>query len=162
MSGVISRSAKDQRMLIWLGVLWLGLAAAILITQLIRPPQIQIVWQTESEFETAGYNIYRSEVADGDYTQINTAMILSGQDALAGSEYAYVDTNIEPGRTYFYRLEEVELDGSTTFYDAEPGEPISGSFHRLEWWAIVFVPLSSLVGILLLSRSFRTKKEYEF
>jgi len=162
MSVALGRTAKDQRVLVWLGLLWLGLAAAILITQLVRPPQIQIVWQTESEFETAGYNIHRSESADGAYTRVNTSMILSGQDALAGSEYVYVDTDIEPGKTYYYRLEEVELDGTTTFYDAEPGEPISGSFRRLEWWAIVIVPLSSLVGILLLSRSFRTKKEYEF
>lgn len=162
MSEVVVRQQKDQRVLVWLGVLWLGLAAAILISQLLRPPQIQFVWQTESEFETAGYNVYRSESAAGEYSRINETMIQSAQDAFAGGEYTYTDTQIEAGHTYYYRLEEVELDGTTTFYDADPEEPISGSFRRLEWWAIVIVPLSTLVGILLLNHSLHTKKEYEF
>ncbi len=162
MSEIVVKQPRDQRVLIWLGMLWLGLAAAILIAQLIRQPQIQVVWQTESEFETAGYNIYRSESPDGEFARINEVMIQSVPDAFAGGEYLYEDAAIETGRTYYYRLEEVELDGSTTFYDADPDEPISGSFRRLEWWAIVIVPLSILVGILLLNQGLRTKREYEF
>lgn len=162
MSGAGMKQPKDQRVLVWLGMLWLGLAAAILMTQLIRQPQIQVVWQTESEFETAGYNIYRSESPTGEFTRINDVMIQSVPDALAGGEYVYEDTAVEVAKTYYYRLEEVELDGTTTFYDADPDEPISGSFDRLEWWAIVITPLSTLVGILLLSQGLRTKKEYEF
>lgn len=157
-----TKNPKDQRVLVWLGVLWLGLAAAILISQLIRQPQIQVVWQTESEFETAGYNIYRSESPDGDYSRINETMIQGVSDAFAGGEYVYTDASVEAGRTYFYRLEEVELDGSTTFYDASPDEPISGSFRRVEWWAIIITPLSLLVGILLLSQGLRAKQVYEF
>ena len=162
MSGVAKKQPRDRRVLIGLGLLWLALAAAILITQLVRQPQIQIVWQTESEFETAGYNIYRSETATGEYVRVNDTMILSAQDAFAGSEYTYTDETVEAGLVYYYRLEEVELDGSTNIYDADPNEPISGSFRRLEWWAIVIVPLSTLVGLLLLSSSLYTKKEYEF
>lgn len=162
MSEVAVRQQKDQRVLVWLGMLWLGLAAAILISQLLRPAQIQFVWQTESEFETAGYNVYRSESPSGEYTRINDTMIQSAQDAFAGGDYTYTDTQIEVGRTYYYRLEEVELDGTTTFYDADPDEPISGSFRRLEGWALLIVPLSTLVGILLLNHSLRAKKEYEF
>ncbi|MBK9054784.1 MAG: hypothetical protein IPL78_28925 [Chloroflexi bacterium] len=162
MSGIAGKQPGDQRVLVWLGMLWLGLAAAILITQLVRPAQIQFVWQTESEFETAGYNVYRSESPTGEYSRINETMIQSAQDAFAGGEYVYTDTQIEAGRTYYYRLEEVELDGSTNIYDADPDEPISGSFNRLEWWAMVIVPLSTLVGILLLNHSLRAKKEYEF
>lgn len=162
MSGEGTKQPKDQRVLVWLGMLWLGLAAAILVTQLIRQPQIQVVWQTESEFETAGYNIYRSEFPTGEFTRINDVMIQSVPDAFAGGEYVYEDTAVEVAKTYYYRLEEVELDGTVTFYDADPDEPISGAFHRLEWWAIIITPLSTLVGILLLSQGLRTKKEYEF
>ncbi|MCL4868931.1 MAG: hypothetical protein KJ063_08190 [Anaerolineae bacterium] len=156
------KKLQDQRVLVWLGLLWLGLAAAILISQLIRTPKIEFTWQTESEFQTAGYYVYRSDAPDGPYQRLNDTLIQTVSDAFTGGSYSYIDTDIEVNKIYYYRLEEVELSGVTTFYDAAPDEPISGSFRRLEWWAVVIIPLSSLVGVLLLNQSLRIKKEYEF
>jgi hypothetical protein len=75
---------------------------------------IVIRWSTESEVDTAGYNIYRAESEDGPWTKINDRLIPGSPDPLRGGSYVYTDTNVIAGTTYIYELEEVELNGRTT------------------------------------------------
>ena len=78
-----------------LAVAWLLLAGLIVVTQLTRAPQIEVAWSTETEFDTAGFNIWRSESQEGEYKKVNDLLIPGATDATAGAEYRYVDEDIE-------------------------------------------------------------------
>jgi hypothetical protein len=84
--------------------------------QLLQPAKtsITVEWTTESEVDVAGFNLYRSENPDGPYTQINATLIPGSNDPVTGGKYHYVDSNVEPGRTYYYKLEDVDLSGTKT------------------------------------------------
>ncbi len=78
---------------------------------------VLLSWTTASEVNTAGFNIYRSEKRDGPYTQINSQIIPTSFDKVAGAKYQYQDTTVEPGKTYYYQLEDVELGGTVKRHD---------------------------------------------
>ena len=82
-----------------------------------RPATIVIEWETETEFDTAGFNIYCSVVTDDDckaidasnYDQINDELIPSSADPSSGATYSFEDKNVESGLQYCYALEDVEF-----------------------------------------------------
>jgi hypothetical protein len=73
-----------------------------------------VEWSTASELDTAGFNLYRSDSPDGPFTCINEHLIPAFPDPLVGGSYAFTDTNVIAGRTYYYQLEDVETGGATT------------------------------------------------
>lgn len=80
-----------------------------------RPGQpIIIRWSTETEVDTAGFNVYRGQSEEGPWTKINPALIPGSPDPIRGGSYVFTDTNVLAGVTYWYELEEVELGGQTT------------------------------------------------
>ncbi len=71
---------------------------------------IQLEWSTASEVDLEGYRILRS--TDGiDFVEIGDA------PATGSGDYFYTDRAVVPGRTYYYQLRSVDLDG--TSYDSE-------------------------------------------
>lgn len=75
-----------------------------------------LIWKTGSEVNTAGFNLYRAESKDGPYTRIN-AQLIAATNTVTGNSYAYEDTTALPGKTYFYQLEDVELNGTSARHD---------------------------------------------
>ena len=75
---------------------------------------IRIEWATGTELNTAGFNLYRSEQADGPYVKINAQLVPASNDSIVGGKYQYDDPNVVPGRTYYYQLEDVEYSGIAT------------------------------------------------
>lgn len=80
--------------------------------------QISVAWSTGSEINTAGFNLYRSESAQGPYVRINSDLIPASNDALAGGKYQYLDSTVVPGRAYYYQLEDVEMNGTSLRHTA--------------------------------------------
>jgi hypothetical protein len=144
---------RPERVFLLLGLLWLGLAVAIVVTQLATPPKIEIRWVTETEFETAGFNIYRSEAADGGFVQINETLIASAADPAAGASYSFTDGAVEAGKTYYYRLEDVEYDSSR-----QQHEILSREVPRIETWAVALAAGCALVGLFLLGKEWRRRE----
>src|SRR5690606_12439749 len=145
------QDTPPQRLLIVIGLLWLLLAAVVVVTQLSAPAPIRIEWETETEINTAGFNIYRSEAEDGEYVRLNETLIPSTGSAVSGAGYVFTDRNITPGKTYYYRLEDVELDNSR-----EQHEVITYRAPLVAWWAPVVAALSILCGLFLLIKGVRT------
>lgn len=87
---------------------------------LFRTPQVVIKWQTATEIDTIGFNLYRAEDAQGPYLKINETLIPSSNDPLKGGSYQYVDARVVPKRVYFYQLEDLDTQGKSTRH-----EPIS-------------------------------------
>ena len=71
-------------------------------------------WRTATEVDNAGFNIYRSEEGDGNYLQVNNAIIPAKGSATLGAQYRYEDTP-DKGR-YYYKLEDVDYHGERTMH----------------------------------------------
>ena len=83
------------------------------VRQSNRASPITVEWTTETEVDTAGFNIYRSQSPNGPFIKINEQLIPASPDPIVGGSYMYTDTNVVPGVTYYYELEDVEFDGNT-------------------------------------------------
>ena len=114
-------------------LLAIGLILAALVIFLISaatPPAVTVEWSTASELNTAGFNVLRGDNPSGPFTRLNPEVIPASPDPLVGGSYVYTDTNVIPGQTYYYQLEEVEFGGGaspqgTVVVTAQPGiEPI--------------------------------------
>ena len=74
---------------------------------------VRIKWRTESELNNAGFNILRSEIRDGDFAVINVKGIIPGHGTSSEQHlYSYTDTTAKPNVIYYYRIEDVSLDGA--------------------------------------------------
>ncbi|MBN1259606.1 MAG: hypothetical protein JXB35_02905, partial [Anaerolineae bacterium] len=78
---------------------------------------IAIEWETASEVNTLGFNLYRSQAVDGEYNALNQGLIpAQGLGAVGGHSYTYVDTGLEPGKRYFYKLESVSAQQANVIH----------------------------------------------
>jgi len=88
---------------------------------------IQLRWATAQERNNAGFELQRR---DGWETEFKKIAWLPGQfDADLRSDYAYKDADVRAGLTYYYRLRQVDADGTSTFSQAlaariEPEETV--------------------------------------
>ena len=87
--------------------------------------QITAVWNTLSEIDNAGFNLWRSDTKDGKYIKINSKIIEAEGGATQKAEYAYGDDTAKPGATYYYKLEDIDTRGASTFHD-----PVSAVIPR--------------------------------
>lgn len=75
--------------------------------------KVILKWSTASETNTKGFNLYRAELEEGPYTQINPSLITPKGSPEEGAFYTFVDRNARNRKTYYYKLEEAYLtDGS--------------------------------------------------
>jgi len=77
---------------------------------------IILAWETESEIDNAGFNIYRAEAEDGEYVKINALLIPAKGSTTEGASYRYVDQTAKRGKTYYYKLEDIDLSGTSTLH----------------------------------------------
>jgi hypothetical protein len=143
--------------LITVGILWLGFAGVVLITQLYGSRDANVKWDTATEVNTAGFYLYRSTSLDGEFILVNKEgeLIPSRGNALSGATYEFTDEHVMPGETYYYVVEEVEYDlTSHRYYD----EMISYTVPRVQWWAIVLVALSVLIGPAMIITGWRDNR----
>ena len=97
-----------------------------------RPGGVSVNWVTASEINTWGFHLYRS--ADGSRTGAVrvTAMIIPGQGrGQGGAVYSWFDHDAQPGVTYSYWLQEVELNGSTHEYGPATAGSSPASQHSI-------------------------------
>ncbi|MBN2381575.1 hypothetical protein JXQ70_01710 [bacterium] len=76
-----------------------------------------IEWETGSELNTAGFNIMRTSASNSDLVvQVNDSLIPATGSSASGDYYSFVDNSVKVGGTYYYFLEEVELNNTKTRY----------------------------------------------
>lgn len=76
---------------------------------------VSLTWETASEIDNAGFNLYRSRFENGPYTQINNSVIPAQGSATNGASYSFTD---KPGRgAFYYKLEDVNDVGVSTMHD---------------------------------------------
>ena len=111
------------------------------------PGVVIVEWTTESEFNLAGFNVYRSGDPAGSFLRLNDALIPASDDPVVRGSYTYTDTTAIAGVTYYYKLEDVELDGSSTMHG--PIE-LAAPDHTISHFDVARSgALAVLVGLLL-------------
>jgi hypothetical protein len=78
---------------------------------------IHIEWETVTEIDNLGFNLYRADTADGPYAKLNGELIPSqAPGSPVGAVYVWLDNGVQTGQTYYYRLEDVDIYGYTTMH----------------------------------------------
>jgi hypothetical protein len=88
---------------------------------------VLLEWQTASEVDNDGFNVWRSQAPDGSYTQLNAKLIPARGGPTTGARYSYDDEAVSNGVTYWYKLEDVDVYGTSTMHG-----PVSATPQRLQ------------------------------
>jgi len=86
--------------------------------------KVILKWQTETETNHAGFNIWRAE----GFRKMNDALIPALGSPVSGSEYDFVDELVLNGKRYFYLLEDIDTNGISTFHGPVKAVP--------RWWYV--------------------------
>jgi hypothetical protein len=82
--------------------------------------RVNLMWQTASEVDNAGFEVYRSEENNADNfrliaSYVSDASLKGLGTSSTGKRYTYVDNDgLKPGTVYRYRLVDVSTDGQRT------------------------------------------------
>ena len=71
-----------------------------------------VAWTTSSELNNAGFNILRSQTRKGAYVKVNATLILGAGTTSEANTYTWTDPTAKPNTAYYYRIEDVSLDGT--------------------------------------------------
>ena len=73
---------------------------------------VVVSWQTATEQDNLGFNLYRTDSAGNDRVQLNERLIpTQNLGSIVGSSYQFVDRSAEPETAYHYWLEDIDLNG---------------------------------------------------
>jgi hypothetical protein len=88
------------------------------------PGKVRIRWRVETQEENYGYNIFRSNTADGNYLKINTAIIPGQGSTNIPMDYCYEDRSVNRGQTYYYYIESVTTSGVREVVEGTKGTKV--------------------------------------
>ncbi len=107
-----------------------GAPTSIQLASFSATPQagtIQLVWETATELDNLGFNLYRASLVDGPRTQLNAGLIPSQNPGRpVGASYYFADESAQVGVAYHYWLEAVDAYGATQMHG-----PISAELSPL-------------------------------
>lgn len=77
---------------------------------------ILVSWETATEVNNLGFNVYRAELVEGERVKLNPELIMSkvGPGGMTGATYEFLDETAVVGVTYYYWLEDVPLEAGVT------------------------------------------------
>ncbi len=104
-----------------------------------------VTWETASEANTAGFNIYRGPTANGPWTQVNATLIPPSAEPVRGGRYEFRDTTARAGESSYYLLEEVELGGATNRYP--PTRLQASAQPTWLWWSAGIAAVALAIGM---------------
>ena len=82
------------------------------------PEGVKITWETATETDNLGFNLYRSDSLTSDKVQLNDTLIQPNvaPGSPFGATYEFVDTGAAGLQTYFYWLEDIDASGVITLH----------------------------------------------
>jgi len=87
---------------------------------------VLLVWETSSNNNAAGFDLYRSMMKDKGYTKITSETIESGE-----KNFSYTDEAVEAGYTYYYKLAALSNSGITREFNPIEVEVKTPRTHEL-------------------------------
>ncbi|NQT82938.1 hypothetical protein HQ563_07940 [bacterium] len=85
------------------------------------PDRVLVEWETDTEIDTVGFNVLRSETPEepGPWVRLNQSLIPSLGSSWEGASYTFQDEERNPGTVFWYCVEEVNTGGGTVRYPAQ-------------------------------------------
>ena len=77
---------------------------------------VMLRWTTQTEIENFGFNIFRSMQEDGEFERINEEIIEGAGNSVESRDYEFVDSTVESGKTYYYKLQDIDFNGQSEFH----------------------------------------------
>lgn len=74
---------------------------------------VRLQWATASERNNAGFEVERSDRNPTDFQSI--AWIAGKGDSQVENSYSLLDSEVQPGQTYYYRLRQLDYDGQESY-----------------------------------------------
>ncbi len=117
------------------------------------PGGILITWETVSEVDNAGFNLYRAPSSGGPWTKLNDTLIPAlAPGSSEGHAYRWLDPSVDPAATHYYQLEDLALDGARTRHEpveVAPAQPNAARLSALAASSAFPLALSVLAVTLL-------------
>ena len=88
---------------------------------------VELSWETGSEIDNLGFQLYRSLSEGGPYERITGSLIPGLGSSPEGASYSYQDSSLTNGVTYYYKLEDVETTGKTEVHGPVYAMPHAGA-----------------------------------
>lgn len=85
-------------------------------TTTVEDGEVILNWETESETNNVGFNIYRSTKKNTGYEKINEDLIPAVGSETVGAAYEFVDTNIAKRKVFYYMLEDIDVEGNSIMH----------------------------------------------
>jgi fibronectin type 3 domain-containing protein len=82
------------------------------LTTRVGDGMVTLTWTTGSEIENLGYHVYRSLKQDGEYEKLTADLIKGAGNSRTTQTYEFIDQDVQDGKTYFYKLEQIDFDGT--------------------------------------------------
>ena len=76
---------------------------------------VELSWHTESEVDNLGFYVWRAPQRQGEYQPISE-LIAGHGSSTEPHDYLYRDADVVSQRTYFYKLRQVDMEGSEIFH----------------------------------------------
>ena len=94
----------------------LSVQMSSLTASVVEGEGIHLTWRTESEIDCAGFHVWRSIQQEDSFQRISTVLIPAAGNNSSSQTYSYLDRNVVEGMTYRYKIEELSINGSSTFF----------------------------------------------
>jgi hypothetical protein len=88
---------------------------------------VRLEWQTGSELDNLGFNLYRALDEDGPWRRLTASLIPGLGSSPLGKAYAYLDAGLTNGTRYYYRLEDVDASSKATSHGPVSAVPVAGA-----------------------------------
>jgi hypothetical protein len=132
---------------------------------------VLLTWETVSELNNAGFNLYRDTSPVGPGVQVNSALIASqGPGGTGGFSYSWQDFDAPTSTSLYYWLESVDFNGSTSRYGPVSVEPVAPTAVGLNsfaaqatapGWPLWPAGLAALASVTLTVRRLKRSRRAE-
>jgi len=89
--------------------------ALLSFTARAKPSGTVVRWSTASEIDNAGFHLWRGRKKNGRFVRITNGLIPAEGTAAGGALYYFQDDYVAPAKSTFYKLEDVDNSGTSTF-----------------------------------------------
>ncbi len=124
-------------------------------TAVVHPQEgyVLVSWETATELDCAGFNLWSSDTEDGEYVRINETLIPCVGSAVEGAAYEFEDPDC-PGWYCFYMLQDINFEGDSSWHgpisvDSEAWQVQTAQAHQMSVGTAAASKGFNLFGLIL-------------